>query len=274
MRDRRFWPANERVAHESLAGQVDLPSVAGEIRQVKGLFADLCCSLEDGQRDKQLLFGHAFKVLEAADGWAFGFDLADSYVGYLHEAALGAYQAPTHRVACLSSHIYAAPDVKSPDLRQLSYGSLLALSGRREGAWCALDGGGWVIDKHIAPLDEPGLDWVAEAERFLGVAYLWGGDSSRGIDCSGLIVAAMRAAGRDCPRDSDLQEAAFAETTGALQRGDLVFWKGHVGIMTDGETLLHANAYHMAVAKEPLAEAIERIGNLEFGAVTKMARPS
>ena len=274
-RDRRFWRATARVAHESLAGHVDLPLTAGTLRSVAVPVAELV-RFADGmpRRDKQLLFGQSFCVLETQDDWAVGVDPVDGYVGHLREADLGEGQAASHRITALSSHIYSEPDLKSPERASLSYGARLALTGEASGEWRALAyGGGWVTEKHVADVADPAPDWVAEAERFLGVPYLWGGNSSFGIDCSGLVQIAMQAAGRDCPRDSDLQEAAFAEAAEPYQRGDLVFRKGHVGILLDGETLLHANAHHMAVAREPLSEAIERIGQKEFGAVTKVARP-
>ncbi|MEO1704831.1 MAG: NlpC/P60 family protein, partial [Pseudomonadota bacterium] len=128
-------------------------------------------------------------------------------------------------------------------------------------------------EPHLSPDDTPVSDWVGVAESLLGTPYLWGGNTSFGIDCSGLVVLAMRAAGRIVPRDSDLQEAAFPAAPASPQRGDLVFWRGHVGIMRDAETLLHANAHHMTVASEPLATAIDRIAQKEFGEVTKVARP-
>ena len=127
----------------------------------------------------------------------------------------------------------------------------------------------------IAPLDVPTTDWVAEAERFLGVGYVWGGRSSWGLDCSALVQLARQAAGFECPRDSDMQAEGLGRTLpdqAPLQRGDLIFWKGHVGIMSSAETLLHANAHHMAVTTEPLAEAIQRIEAAGDGQVTRRAR--
>jgi len=211
--------------------------------------------------------------LDVKGAWVFGFDPRDSYVGYVWRSALDAHVQATDRVSTLMAHVYTAPDLKSPDLAHLPFGALVSLKDRSQDDWLELTTGGWVSRKHLAPLGAPAQDWVHEAERFLGVAYLWGGNSCWGIDCSGLVQVAMYAAGMACPRDSDLQEAAFKAAVGPLRRGDLVFWQGHVGIMADGETLLHANAYHMAVAKEPLATAIKRIGEREFRAVTKYARP-
>jgi len=124
--------------------------------------------------------------------------------------------------------------------------------------------GAYVPALHLASLDFVEPDFVAVAERFLGVPYLWGGKTALGLDCSGLVQVALTATGRICPRDSDMQEQALGALVphaeeGALQRGDLVFWKGHVAIVRDGATLIHANAFHMAVAIEPLGEAITRI---------------
>ena len=119
----------------------------------------------------------------------------------------------------------------------------------------------WVVREHLTSLGTWARDPAAVAERFLGVPYLWGGRDSLGLDCSGLVQQAFYAVGRACPRDTDQQLAAFAQPAerAALQRGDLVFWKGHVGMMLDAQRLIHANAHHMAVAIEPVETALERI---------------
>ena len=126
----------------------------------------------------------------------------------------------------------------------------------------AVTAAGWHIPiLHLAPLKTKQPDFVAVAEQFFGAPYLWGGKTSLGIDCSGLVQVALQACGIACPRDSDMQEDALGKpvSLSALRRGDLVFWKGHVAIARDGATLIYANAHHMAVAIEPAAEAIARI---------------
>jgi cell wall-associated NlpC family hydrolase len=123
---------------------------------------------------------------------------------------------------------------------------------------------GFVVEQHLEPLAAVAPDFVAVAERFLCAPYLWGGKSVAGIDCSGLVQVACTMAGIAAPRDTDMQERELGTRLAgieALARGDLVFWKGHVGIMLDGARLLHANAHHMMTAVEPLAEAVARIAS-------------
>ncbi|EPX79542.1 NLP/P60 family protein [Salipiger mucosus DSM 16094] len=240
--------------------------VEGEAACVAAPVVDLL-EAPGGGRDRQLLLGAAVRVLERQDGWAFVQARADGYMGYLPEAALAPDAgAPTHRVAVRLTHAYAAPDMKTRDLCALSYGSLLAVTGGRNGfAEVRLPGAeapGHVPARHLAPLDPPAEDPVTEAERLLGTPYLWGGNSALGIDCSGLVQVALHACGQACPGDSDLQEVALGEALpegAAPRRGDLLFWKGHVAWVAGPDLLLHANAHHMAVALEPLEAAVARI---------------
>lgn len=222
----------------------------------------------------QLLFGEGFDVLEIRDGWAFGQARRDGYVGHV---ALEGLAAPgpvaTHWVSALRTYAFAEPSIKTPPV-PYSLGSLVAVEDR-EGRFVKVAGAGWFIEGHLAPV---GLgfetDAAAVAERFLHAPYQWGGRESLGLDCSGLILQALLACGYACPRDTDQQERAFAEIgRGDLGRGDLVFWPGHVAMMLDANRMIHANAFHMKVAIEPLDPAIARIEAAGSGAVSSFRRP-
>jgi cell wall-associated NlpC family hydrolase len=184
--------------------------------------------------------------------------------------------APTHRVAALRTYIYPSPDIKLPPLALLSLNALIAAVSE-EGNFLVLQNGGFVFAKHTRRAGEWAPDYVAVAECFLGTPYLWGGRTSVGLDCSGLVQLAAEAAGLACPRDTDMQEAEFGlavdwQAPELLMRGDLVFWEGHVGIMTDADTMLHANAHHMATEIETLAKARARLAaaGLEITSVRRL----
>lgn len=189
----------------------------------------------------------------------------DRYVGWVESAALSETRLEvTHKIAAIRTYAYSAPDLKSAPACRLPHGAWLNITGR-EGRFLQAARAGWVPEQHVVEAGTVEDDPAAVAERFLHAPYLWGGCDSVGVDCTGLVQAAYRACGATLPRDSDMQYGWAGDALpdwqmpGALRRGDLVFWKGHVGIMLDAEMFLHANAHHMAVAREPLSQAIERI---------------
>lgn len=207
----------------------------------------------------QLLFGEAFDVFELKNGWAWGQALRDGYVGYVEASGLTRDPvAPTHHVTALASHIYPAADLKTIPLEVVYMGAALSLkAGPAVKGFAALNTGGWIYARHLAPLGELQADYVATAQKFLGAPYLWGGKSCAGLDCSALVQIALFAAGINIPRDTDLQLKALgpALDIGAdLQRGDIAFFPGHVGIMLDDRRLLHANARQMAVSVDLLED--------------------
>ncbi len=254
------------LAHAALAGKVVAERYAnGEARRVTApTLAMYQVERGKGPMVSEALLGEDFIVLDVAGHWAWGQLTTDDYVGYVLASHLAPIEsAPTHRVAVPSSFIFSEPDLKSAPLSALWLNSRLMVTGS-EGLWSALEGGGFVFTRHLTALDAFAGDYVAVAERFLDVPYLWGGRTFAGLDCSGLVQTAMHAAGRACPRDSDMMETALgkalpADDLARLQRGDLVFWKGHVGIMVDETRLLHTNAHHLRTVIEPLAGAVERI---------------
>jgi cell wall-associated NlpC family hydrolase len=222
----------------------------------------------------QLLFGELFRVLEVKDGFAWGQAARDGYVGFVAEEDLAMPGAPaTHQVAVPRTYAFAEPNIKASPVGLYSLNALTAIEAV-DGRFAKGEGTGWFVAAHLRPVGVAGGDYVAVAETFLGAPYQWGGRESLGLDCSGLVQQALAACGKAVPRDTDMQLAFFAPIAEAeRRRGDLVFWKGHVAILLDADTLLHANAHHMAVAVEPLAAAIARIETAGGGAVTGWRRP-
>ena len=227
----------------------------------------------EAERATQLLLGERFMVYETRpDGLAWGQCATDGYVGYVAAAALGPDRADGRRVGALWSHRYAAPSVRAPVLGELPFLADVEAAADA-GGFARLGDGGFAPAAHLAA---PEGDAAAQAARFLGAPYLWGGRSARGLDCSALVQLAHLAVGAPAPRDSDMQAALLGEELpddAPLRRGDLIFWRGHVGILLDAETLLHANAHHMAVTAEPLSEAVARIAASGGGPPTMRRRP-
>lgn len=280
MFDPRVTPARPDLAAKHLEGKVlAVRFVEGVVREVIEPQVPLVrVPTPDAPLDTEAMFGERVTVYDTNDeGWSWGQLATDGYVGWLPSNALAVPgPEPTHTVAALRTFVFPAASIKRRPLLALSFGARLAVI-QEEGAFAVTASGGYVPRVHVAPLGRHESDWVAIAERFLGVPYLWGGKTSLGLDCSGLVQAALTACGIACPRDSDMQERALGcavdvgPALGSVRRGDLVFWKGHVAIVGGSETIVHANAFHMAVAREPLAEAVARIA-ASGSAVTSVRR--
>jgi cell wall-associated NlpC family hydrolase len=257
--DRRLTPDPDWVTGETPAS-IGLP------------VADLLAR-PHGPRDRQLLMGEAVTILGQNGDTAHIRADKDGYHGFLAATALApAFQA-THKVSAPATHAYTAPDMKSPDRLSLSFASRVAVTAT-SGAFCETEHG-HIPAQHLHPIDSHESDPAAIAERFLGTPYLWGGNSRSGIDCSGLVQAALLACGLPCPGDSDLQEQALGMPCPAgtgYKRNDLLFWKGHVALVLDAERLIHANAHQMAVAHEGIPDAIARIKAQGDGPVTAHKR--
>lgn len=261
--DPRTNPYRSDLAAAHLEGLVQAERfIEGVPCQLRTGFATVKAQPDfEARQTTQALFGETVTVYEEHDGWVWGQIETDGYVGYLRLDTLwGETPAPTHRVSAIRTFLFPEPDLKSPTLDVLSLTSRVAVTGETNG-FAELEQGGWVFMKHLAELDEVAPDYVATARKLTGVPYLWGGKTSMGLDCSGLVQVALDAAGLSVPRDSDQQAQAIGEAVAdvsALRRGDIVFFPGHVGIMTGPDLLLHANAFHMMVTEEPLAEVVAR----------------
>jgi cell wall-associated NlpC family hydrolase len=264
--DPRLTPARPDLAAAYLRGQVEAARfVEGTDFEVFDPAAPVRrLPVPDALLETEALKGERVTIYDQdGEGWGWGQLHSDRYVGWLPMNALRAPdREPTHKVVALRTILFPGRSIKAQPVEGLPLGCRLAITDS-DGELARLASGGFVPARHLAPLDAAAPDFVGVAERFIGVPYLWGGKTSLGIDCSGLVQVALTACGVACPRDSDMQRAIGTEVApgdlSGLRRGDLVFWKGHVAVLRDPATLLHANAFHMAVAAEPLREALARI---------------
>ena len=278
--DRRITPIRTDLADERLRGQIEAERfTAGTLKRVVASFSPLHRHpSREAPVDTQAIFGESVTVYDEHEGWAWAQLNDDGYVGYLPSEALGEPGAePTHRVRAIRTFVYPGPNLKLPYRDYLTLNAKVAVM-ETEGDYARLATGGWIYAPHLAGLDAFETDYVSVAERFLHTPYLWGGKTSLGIDCSGLAQTALAAAGIAAPRDSDMQERALGTPIevkpdlGGLRRGDLVFWKGHVGLMMDESNFIHATGHSMTVMIEPLAVAEERIRRTSYGPISAIKR--
>lgn len=209
-----------------------------------------------GKLESQLVYGEQFFVEEEKNGWCRGYCAHDKYTGWVEAKHLGATTAPTHIVTAARSQLYKNATMKSPWQGALGFGSRV-VAGEKDNGYVRLADGAWIFEKHLSPVGVIEPDYLATAKKFMETPYYWGGRSGFGIDCSGLVQVSLALAGIAAPRDTEQQITLGSETT-RPRTGDLVFFKGHVGIMADSDNLLHANAFHMKVAIEPLWEVEAR----------------
>lgn len=276
--DPRRYVYRDDMAAASLRDKVKAQRyVQGELRQVVGSVAPVrLVPRFDAPLLTEALCGELATVYDMSEGWGWVQLENDGYVGYMPMDNLSTtIDEPTHSVASRATFIYPAPDLKRPPIMRLSFNGKVTVVAR-EGRFLELARGGFVYGGHLQPIEEKAKDFVRLAERLVGTPYLWGGRSSVGIDCSALVQLALQATGAACPRDSDMLEDELGEGLAdrdidKLQRGDLLFWRGHVGIAQSGEWMLHASGHQMEVVIEPIRRAVERIATTH-GEVTAIKR--
>ena len=270
--DRRLTPATDRIAHLSLQGKIStLAFTAGDIMRIALPLTDLLRH-PNGARERQLAMGEGFTLIDRADDHSFGFANKDGYCGWLPDTALTIGADPTHWVAGVGTHLYPEPRVQAREIAALPMGAQLCVTGET-GAW-AQTAQGFIPLQHLRAMGDFLSDPVAVAEGLLSTPYLWGGNSRAGLDCSGLVQMCHLACGIQAPGDADLQQAmgaAIGDNT-PLQRGDLLFWEGHVAIIVDKNRLIHANGHTMSVAYENTDDCIARIIAQNGGPVTERRR--
>jgi len=281
--DPRVTPARADLAAKELQGKVAAPRYAeGSVYEVVVPQTPVRSEPRpDAPLVTEALRGECVTVYDInGEGWAWGQLSADGYVGWLAEIALRPPgQQPTHKVTALRTLVFPGPSIKLPPLEALPFGAQLVVVETKD-QMAITPARGYVPAVHLAPVKQYERDFVAVAERFVGVPYLWSGKTVLGLDCSGLVQVALAACGIASPRDSDMQEEALGAKVAVAsglnnpQRGDLIFWNGHVAVVRDRTSLIHANAFHMAVAIEPIAEAVSRIraAGIEISSIRRLPR--
>ena len=277
--DKRVTPFKDGVTDQAHEGLIRAKTyVVGEVLSCYDASAPILSAPEHGAEQwDQLLLGERFKIIERKHDFYWGQALRDGYVGYVPVSAFRRdWYLPTHYVSTLRTYLFAGPNLKASIVSALSLNALVSVT-RYENGFAYINDMGWVYTSHLSNFETFASDFVSVAESYINAPYQWGGRESIGLDCSGLLQQALYASGYGCPRDSDMQSKLgvaieVGDDLSGLKRGDLVFWKGHVSIMTDDVNTVHANGYHMKVVIESLREAIDRKEALGEGLPTGFRR--
>jgi len=281
MDDPRLTPARPDLAAKYLEGRIEAARfVSGEEFEIADAIAPLRSGpASDAMLATQALKGERVTIYDRnGEGFAWGQLKSDGYVGWLPDRALAKpAAAPTHKITALRTFAFPGPSIKLSPVDTLVMGAMVTVV-REDGPFAVTRDGCYLPRQHVGSIDRHAEDFVAVAERFAGTPYLWGGKSSLGIDCSGLVQVSLNAAGIGCPRDSDMQQDGLGRILGLaesskLQRGDLIFWKGHVAIVRDADSIVHANAHHMATVLENTRDAVARIraAGSEISAIKRLS---
>ena len=271
--DSRVTPANGRVAANFLKGKVNSESFLEGSKAQCGFGPTDLLNAHDGNRVSQLSLGDPIKVFERLNGFAYIQSEKDQYCGYISESYVAPRTKLSHWVYVAGSNSYIKPDFKQKDMNEFFLGDKVTVK-KVTGVWAELTNGGFIPVCHLKKIEYQLVDYVATSRLLLNSPYLWGGGSRKGIDCSGLVQLALNVCGINCPRDTDMQEESVGKRVKLTEakKGDLVFWRGHVGILSEDDTLIHANAYHMAVIEEDFNLVMARIEKSDGGVVTSIKR--
>ena len=215
--------------------------------------------------ETQFLFGERVTIINEEKNWYLCKSMDDNYIGYVRRSNLDDLKKTNYKIANLSSFIYNLPDIKSGVVSKLFLNSkVFAYKVKKDWFTICFKNKNYFIHYNDLNINDKYTisSWGDVAQKFLHTPYLWGGKSHLGLDCSALVQLAFQSANISFPRNSNDQfksKVLKSITESEMDKGTLVFWKGHVAIALNKKNIIHSNAHHMKVIVEKFSDAKKRI---------------
>ncbi|MBD1135578.1 C40 family peptidase [Pelagibacterales bacterium SAG-MED47] len=222
----------------------------------------------------QILYGEKFKVLSKKRNWVKIKTSFDNYKGFIKKDKFYKNFKPSFKIYKLKSKIFKKKKNNFiPINKFLFFGTgIVALSKGKN--YIEYKKNMWIKKKDLKKINHVEKKFIKVLKLFLGCKYMWGGKTSNGIDCSALIQIYFYYNRIFFPRDTkDQIQFCKKKINKKINKGDIIFWKGHVGMCINQSKFIHAYGPKKKVLIMPTyytINLISKTANLKVKKITNI----